>query len=178
MALARHGDADRAPAQKIFHEDPRIGFLAQARALEQQIADGPACPRRSSPRRASVIFNNRLDAGVTGFFALLILLLLAEAATEWYRILAGQRVGGAHRDALRADALGGGLAVSARRRAALRAALAPPARVERRRRLRDLPRARRQDGPRLSREAFYLDSLAPPLPRPLALLLRSRRAAQ
>ena len=34
-----------------------------------------------------VIFNNRLDAGVTGFFALLILLLLAEAASEWYRIL-------------------------------------------------------------------------------------------
>jgi len=37
-----------------------------------------------------VIFNNRLDAAVTGFFALLILLLLAEAATEWYRILAGR----------------------------------------------------------------------------------------
>jgi hypothetical protein len=37
------------------------------------------------------MFNNRLDAGVTGFFAVLILLLLAEAGSEWYRILAGKR---------------------------------------------------------------------------------------
>ena len=41
-----------------------------------------------------VIFNNRLDAGVTGFLALLILLLLAEAASEWYRILTGKREAG------------------------------------------------------------------------------------
>ncbi len=37
-----------------------------------------------------VVFNNRLDAAVTGFFALLILALLAEAAVEWYRILTRQ----------------------------------------------------------------------------------------
>ena len=89
-----------------------------------------------------VIFNNRLDAGVTGFFALLILLLLAEAAIEWYRLLPGRRAGDAHRDALRADALGGGLAVSARRRDARSAARWRLLRaVERRRGLRDLPRA-------------------------------------
>jgi hypothetical protein len=43
-----------------------------------------------------VIFNNRLDAGVTGFFAVLILLLLAEAATEWYLILSGRRPATVH----------------------------------------------------------------------------------
>ena len=37
-----------------------------------------------------VIFNNRLDAAVTGFFALLILALLVEAAVGWYRILTGR----------------------------------------------------------------------------------------
>jgi carbon starvation protein len=77
-------------SQKLFHDDPRIGFLSQARALEQRIADG-SVPEAKLADTRHVIFNNRLDAGVTGFFALLILLLLAEAASEWYRILSGKR---------------------------------------------------------------------------------------
>jgi carbon starvation protein len=75
--------------QKVFHESPRIGFLAQARALEQQIADGRVPTERVGDTR-HVIFNNRLDAAVTGFFALLILALLFEAVLEWYRILTGR----------------------------------------------------------------------------------------
>jgi carbon starvation protein len=72
--------------QKMFHEDPRIGFLAQARALEQRMADG-SVPAAERGDIRHLVFNNRLDAAVTGFFALLILALLAEAAVEWYRIL-------------------------------------------------------------------------------------------
>ena len=78
-------------AQKLLHDDPRIGFLAQAHALEQRIAEGKVAEAKLAETR-QVIFNNRLDAAVTGFFALLILLLLAEAAFEWYRILAGRRM--------------------------------------------------------------------------------------
>jgi len=76
--------------QKLFHDDPRIGFLAQASGLEQRIAEGKVEDAKLAETRR-VIFNNRLDAGVTGFFAVLILLLLAEAATEWYLILSGKR---------------------------------------------------------------------------------------
>jgi carbon starvation protein len=76
--------------QKLFHDDPRIGFLAQASGLEQRIAEGKV-PEAKLAETRRVIFNNRLDAGVTGFFAVLILLLLAEAATEWYLILSGKR---------------------------------------------------------------------------------------
>jgi carbon starvation protein len=78
-------------AQKLFHDDPRIGFLAQAHALEQRVADGKVPDAKLAETRR-LIFNNRLDAGVTGFFALLIVLLLAEAAFEWYRILSGRRM--------------------------------------------------------------------------------------
>jgi carbon starvation protein len=80
-------------AQKLFHDDPRIGFLSQARALEQRIAEG-SVPEAKLAETRHVIFNNRLDAVVTGFFALLILLLLAEAAFEWYRILTGRGTAG------------------------------------------------------------------------------------
>jgi carbon starvation protein len=72
--------------QKMFHEDPRIGFLAQARSLEEQIADGRVGEAAVADTR-HLVFNNRLDAAVTGFFALLILALLVEAGVEWYRIL-------------------------------------------------------------------------------------------
>jgi carbon starvation protein len=76
--------------QKVFHESPRIGFLAQASILEQQIAEGRV-PQAKIADTRRVAFNNRLDAAVTGFFALLILALLVEAALQWHRILTGRR---------------------------------------------------------------------------------------
>jgi carbon starvation protein len=79
-----------ASYQKVLHPDPRIGFLAQARGLSEQIASGklPAAKLAVTER---LVFNNWLDAGVTVLFAGLILLLLAEALFEWYRILSGRK---------------------------------------------------------------------------------------
>ena len=161
--------------QKLFHDDPRIGFLSQARSLEQRIADGRV-PEAKVAETRRVIFNNRLDAGVTGFFALLILLLLAEAATEWYRILSGRREARTTRDALRAGRAGRRARRERADRASASHALAAPPRVERRRGLRDLP------GPPAPGSAAQPGGLlpglaAPPLPRPLPLLLRSASAA-
>ena len=51
---------------KIFDADPRIGFLAQARAL----AAGPA-----TAATARLIFNNRLDAVVTATLVLMVSLV-------------------------------------------------------------------------------------------------------
>jgi carbon starvation protein len=79
-----------ASYQKVLHPDPRIGFLSQAGTLTAQIAAGtvPAAKLAVTER---LIFNNRLDAGVTVLFAGLILLLLVEALLEWYRILSGRK---------------------------------------------------------------------------------------
>jgi len=79
-----------ASYQKIFHEHPRIGFLAQARMLSEQVAAG-AVPAERISAVSQQIFNARLDAIVTGIFALLVLLLLIEAAGEWYAILARKK---------------------------------------------------------------------------------------
>jgi hypothetical protein len=76
--------------QKIYHSDPRLGFLAQARTLSEQIAAG-AIPAAKVAATERLIFNARLDAGVTAVFAGLILWLIAEALFEWYRILSGRR---------------------------------------------------------------------------------------
>jgi carbon starvation protein len=76
--------------QKVFHENPRIGFLAEARTLEQQISAGTV-PEAKVGETRRVVFNARLDAAVTAFFALLIVLLLLEGGLEWYRIATGRR---------------------------------------------------------------------------------------
>jgi carbon starvation protein len=64
---------------KIFDPDPRIGFLAQAR----QIAEVGG--------NARLIFNNRLDAAVTGLLIVMVALILIESVRDWTAILSGRR---------------------------------------------------------------------------------------
>jgi len=75
-----------ASYQKIFSPSPRIGFLSYANALAAQIASGtiPAAKIADTQR---VIFNQRLDAGVTAVLALMIIVLIVEALVQWYAIL-------------------------------------------------------------------------------------------
>ncbi|MGA3351488.1 MAG: carbon starvation CstA family protein [Candidatus Sulfotelmatobacter sp.] len=67
---------------KMFDPDPRVGFLAQARAL----AAGP-----TSGATVRLIFNNRLDAAVTGVLVVMVTLVLAESLRQWLGILSGAR---------------------------------------------------------------------------------------
>jgi len=69
---------------KMFDPNPRVGFLAQARAL----ATGPT-PMSSATAR--VLFNNRLDAVVTGVLVVMVTLVLVESARQWIGILTGAR---------------------------------------------------------------------------------------
>jgi len=67
---------------KIFDANPRIGFLAHARLLE----NGPA-----SATTSRLIFNDRLDAVVTGILICLIAVIVVESAREWLRVLSGRK---------------------------------------------------------------------------------------
>jgi carbon starvation protein len=79
-----------AAYEKIFSPHPRIGFLAQARVLSEQLAAGAIPPERVAETQ-QLIFNNRLDAGVAAVLAALVLVLFVEALGEWYRILSGRK---------------------------------------------------------------------------------------
>jgi carbon starvation protein len=68
--------------QKMFDSNPRVGFLAQARAL----AAGPA-----TSVTGRLIFNNRLDAAVTGVLVVMVTLVLLESSRQWWGILRGTR---------------------------------------------------------------------------------------
>jgi carbon starvation protein len=75
-----------ASYQKIYDANPRIGFLSYANALAAQVAAGkiPAAKLAETHR---LIFNQRLDAGVTIVLALMVLVLIVEALIQWYAIL-------------------------------------------------------------------------------------------
>jgi len=64
---------------KVFDPDPRIGFLVQARQLA------------AAGGNARLIFNNRLDAAVTGALIVMVTLILLESARQWHGVLSGKR---------------------------------------------------------------------------------------
>ncbi|SPE55605.1 carbon starvation protein [Verrucomicrobia bacterium] len=85
-----------AGAQKIFHADPRIGFLAQAhelgakvRAAEGRIDSAGAQIEVAKERR--LVVNARIDAVVTGLFLLLIGAIALLSLREWVLLLAGRK---------------------------------------------------------------------------------------
>jgi carbon starvation protein len=65
---------------KIFDPNPRIGFLSHA----AQLASSPAANVR-------LIFNDRLDAVVTGTLIVMIGSILIESMVEWLRVLSGRK---------------------------------------------------------------------------------------
>ncbi|MEP7354424.1 MAG: carbon starvation CstA family protein [Acidobacteriota bacterium] len=68
--------------QKIFSPLPAIGFLAQADAV---------AAAKQTATSATVIFNARLDAAVTGVFLILVALILIDSIRVWIGILGGSR---------------------------------------------------------------------------------------
>jgi carbon starvation protein len=63
-----------AGVEKIFHSDPRIGFLALAHKFNTAAAQGTIlAPAKSLAEMRRVAFNNTLDAVVCAFFVLLVL---------------------------------------------------------------------------------------------------------
>ena len=79
-----------ASYQKIFDSNPRIGFLAYAKALAAQIAAGKISAAKIAETHR-LIFNQRLDAAVTAVLASMILVLIVEALVHWYAILSRRK---------------------------------------------------------------------------------------
>jgi carbon starvation protein len=79
-----------ASYQKIFDANPNLGFLSKANSLAAAIAAGQI-PAAKISETHRLIFNQRLDAAVTGVLALMILVLLVEAIVQWLAILSRRR---------------------------------------------------------------------------------------
>ena len=95
-----------AGAQKIWHPDPRIGFLAQANvlsgktpSLEQALAESKAAGEPGAVERAEkalhtnevLRFNNLLDAAAAAGFLLLVAAIVLFSVREWVLLLARRK---------------------------------------------------------------------------------------
>jgi carbon starvation protein len=93
-----------AGVEKIFHSDPRIGFLAQAKVLDSKVPSlqqalssagiegeaGINAARKALRDNRVQRFNSLLDAGVAGAFLLLVAAIFILSLSEW-ALLLGRR---------------------------------------------------------------------------------------
>ena len=91
-----------AGVQKIWHSDPRIGFLAQAEKLQQQINSPGTAAQSVDPKWlaekkilnatwATQRWNNLLDAVVAGTFLTLVSTVIFLSLREWWLLLSRRK---------------------------------------------------------------------------------------
>jgi len=68
--------------QKMFAADPRLGFLAHARDIAARMASGT-----DVANGARLIFNDRLNATLTGAFMAVVIALVVSSVWEWVGIV-------------------------------------------------------------------------------------------
>jgi carbon starvation protein len=77
--------------QKIFSPDPRLGFLARADLYGETLAAGNLPAGIASAEVAQrFIFNDRVDAAVAAFFMISVIIIIADSAKEWYKVVSGR----------------------------------------------------------------------------------------
>jgi carbon starvation protein len=76
--------------QKIFSDQPRLGFLADAAALQSALDAGKIAAAKVAETQAQ-IFNDRLDAVVCGMFMVLVAMILVDSIRVWVGILSGSK---------------------------------------------------------------------------------------
>jgi carbon starvation protein len=78
--------------QKLFAADVKLGFLSHAHGLEAQLASGalPAAIQSIADARR-MIFNDYLDAVVTMFFMVSVVVIIADSTRECMSVLRGRK---------------------------------------------------------------------------------------
>ncbi|WP_275556690.1 carbon starvation CstA family protein [Mixta sp. Marseille-Q2659] len=78
--------------QKIFHEKPSIGFLAQANKFSKAIEDGVViAPAKSVADMQTIVLSNQINAALCGFFMLVAVTMLIAAFFVIRRALKSDR---------------------------------------------------------------------------------------
>jgi carbon starvation protein len=78
-----------AGLEKIFHPDPRIGFLSHANRYSDALAEGKVlAPAKDVGQMSQIVFNDRIDAALACLFVLVVISILyygIRACLEAYR---------------------------------------------------------------------------------------------
>ncbi|MBA9002588.1 carbon starvation CstA family protein [Thermomonospora cellulosilytica] len=79
--------------QKVFSDDPKVGFFAQREQFQDALDAGKTSlgTAKTPEQMEQVVFNTTLDGILAAFFALLVVVILVDAARVWIKAL---RAGG------------------------------------------------------------------------------------
>ncbi len=74
--------------QKIFSPDPKLGFFAQAERFSTALEQGRVlAPAKDLDDMAAVVTNSTVDGVLSILFAVLIIVVITDAARVWIRVL-------------------------------------------------------------------------------------------
>jgi len=77
---------------KLFDPNPKVGFLSHARWVEELLARGELPVGVADAAAAGrLVFNDRLDAAVAGFFMVAVIIILLDSIREWAAVLQGRK---------------------------------------------------------------------------------------
>nr|WP_313091725.1 carbon starvation CstA family protein [Moraxella sp. CTOTU48268] len=78
--------------QKIFHENPAIGFLAQAHKYSAAIAKGEVLkPAKTLDEMQTIVFSNYVDAVLCGFFMIVLIVMMVGTIRALTKALASDK---------------------------------------------------------------------------------------
>jgi carbon starvation protein len=81
-----------ASYQKVFSDDPKIGFFAQRDTFQDAIDAGEVlAPAKSMDDMHAVVTNSTVDGVLAALFAVLIVIVIADAARIWVRAIRARR---------------------------------------------------------------------------------------
>jgi carbon starvation protein len=98
--------------EKLFSDEFRIGFLAKARILGDQLAAGTLSPEMVE-KTPQLIFNANLNAALTLFFLIVIWVMAADTARVCHRVITGKPYPPSSESPFEPTRLGPGLAAIA-----------------------------------------------------------------
>jgi len=74
--------------QKLFHEDPKIGFLAHAKVFKDALNEGKILsPATTVDQMNQIIMNDYIDAALCGIFMLVVISMLIFSINMWLKVL-------------------------------------------------------------------------------------------
>jgi carbon starvation protein CstA len=79
--------------QKLFHEAPAIGFIAQANRFSDALAQGKIlAPAKTIEDMHRIAFNNYLDAALCAMFMAIVVAMIVSGVISIRKALASSRV--------------------------------------------------------------------------------------
>ncbi len=87
-----------AGIEKIFSAMPNVGFLAHAATLAAEMA-APTTTAARALEIERLIWNDRVDAAMTGFFIAVVIVILGDSIRIWSKLISGSSERAMHEEA-------------------------------------------------------------------------------